>query len=998
MRPSNIPPRRTEEAGFTLPAILVVVGALLILAVGVLLVVGIERSTARSFSDRQRAELAARAGLEDIKGILNLEAANDDFLVLQSALATPITPGSQAAPQLFLARGKVEGTAYSYRYVPLFSTKTLPQANKSITITPPVVEPLLGTAAEEYLDFTALPYNDKVRASWLPVKDEKDRTVARYAYWVEDLQSRIDPAITGNEKGGSGTHARAAWPFPAPGLNPMDLADTEPTLDQVALYAVDPAANNDSQGDLGKTLIKNRKLLISPDSLLAAAGIEPPLDRLKTVASGKIGELINLKSRAVEEGLSSGLQSYKEQPVVPFAEGIDPSVAGKPKLNLNKLLATGGTSAVDEMADFINKALPKFVDRKGGFPVSEDYVKTLAANAIDYADSDPGSTLGTGYRGLDAYPLVSEFLMRFHWETILSTGGRKYVVLKVATYVELWNMTDQPVSGTAEFTHDTRYKFPLGANPEVSLADMSEVTPVLTKSDDAYWFPPVSAITLKPNEYRMFTCGEVTYKLDAGPSSVFVPQNLLLEGERYGESQAGYKLKWNGQIVDNARGGIHRNHSSLKYPASASGSGKPKATRTTIPGHSYQIPLTGGFINNMGDPRMAYYLSAPQDASAFPENYSPNRRNIRYQIYTGSGGTSSVYGRVMPSEWPDGGHNSTCENTNGLKEKDDQLDPDAAPFKLAANSVLRNPPADESPLRLSESSKAGNVSRYYSATELGRVYDPIQWNVAQPPGANLPWGDVLTSTISNQQYGGGNTLKIGRPEHPMFDKVSEPGMEARRLLDLFHAGLSRSASDSEREGPVIQIQGQVNLNTASRDALRAIAVGALTMDPKMAKRIVETHKITDLMAPQVKPFKMTAAEINTEADRIADAIILTRKTAPFTSPSALAEVRDSTSPTANLVFGNKNLIADGAKVNRTDSAAEEIFARVYEASTVRSRNYRIWVVGQAVAPTTSTTAAPQVLSEVRKVFTVFADPGARASDGKIDPTKARLTILNENDF
>ncbi|MGL5019640.1 MAG: hypothetical protein ACRDBP_16010, partial [Luteolibacter sp.] len=69
---------RPVEGGFTLPVILVVVGALLILAVGVLLVAGIERGTARSFADRQRAELAARAALEEIRSLLTHEAANDD--------------------------------------------------------------------------------------------------------------------------------------------------------------------------------------------------------------------------------------------------------------------------------------------------------------------------------------------------------------------------------------------------------------------------------------------------------------------------------------------------------------------------------------------------------------------------------------------------------------------------------------------------------------------------------------------------------------------------------------------------------------------------------------------------------------------------------------------------------------------------------------------------------------------------------------------------------
>jgi NitT/TauT family transport system substrate-binding protein len=67
-------PLHAVAAGFTLPAILVVVGAVLILAVGILIVAGIERSTARSFVDRQRAELAARTALEDIRGIFTTQA------------------------------------------------------------------------------------------------------------------------------------------------------------------------------------------------------------------------------------------------------------------------------------------------------------------------------------------------------------------------------------------------------------------------------------------------------------------------------------------------------------------------------------------------------------------------------------------------------------------------------------------------------------------------------------------------------------------------------------------------------------------------------------------------------------------------------------------------------------------------------------------------------------------------------------------------------------
>lgn len=383
---------------------------------------------------------------------------------------------------------------------------------------------------------------------------------------------------------------------------------------------------------------------------------------------------------------------------------------------------------------------------------------------------------------------------------------------------------------------------------------------------------------------------------------------------------------------------------------------------------------------------MSFYNLTTQDANVYPDNYSPNRRNIRWtSIYIDNQNT--IYGRVMPSEWPDGGHNSTYEN-NLFRTTDERINPDDPQF--APTGALLNPVVEEAPMRLS------NLGRFYSATELGRVYDPIMWNVATPTGANLPWGDVQVSTLADSQHLGGNTLRIGRPEHPKFDTNNgASGLEAYHLLDLFHAGLSRSASAGDREGPVTLIQGQVNINTANRDALRAMAVGQLTMDPKMAKRTSEIHDTTTLMAPPVAPFKLSATELNTEANLIADSIILSRKTKPFASPSALSEVRDSTN---NLVFGNKNLIPNGASVDRSDSAAEEIFARVYEASTVRSRNFRVWVVAQAISPSSSAGGTPEVLAEVRKAYTVFADPGVRASDGKINPTKPTVTILNENDF
>ncbi len=995
------------KGGFALPAVLVVVGGLLILAIGILLIAGIERNTARSFVDRERAELAARAGLEDIRGILNNQAANDDFLILESKHPVAFDANSGGTPDfenyqtpsfLFLARGK-PGTSgsFEYSYRPLFSATSNP-ANK--VLSPPDVITTLPTGENQYIDFQTLPYRDEVRAAWLPVRDESGRTVGRYAYWVEDLQARVDPLVAGNEDGVGGIHVREPWPFPAPGLDNLATgAADQANLNQIALYAMDPSALEDKQGTVGKTLFKNRRFLISPESSMPGAGFEPALVRL-TYPEGPPdpkypeffatpGQLSDPAARAVEEGLFPGLKSYKEQPIVPFEDGIDASVAGQPKLNLNKLLATGGDAAVTEMADFIKKALPKFEERKGGFP--EDYYKTLAANAIDYADSDSAPMVKSGqYRGLDANPLVSEFLMRFRWENVLTENGRKFLVLSASTYVELWNMSSKDLSGDVQVSYETKYRFPLGANPEVTLEDMADATPALPESDGYRWFPPQS-ITLKANEYRVIRCGTVTYKIDAGPSSVFIPSPLVLEGETYGSSGAGYRMRWNGVLVDQSRGGLHRNNSSLNYPSDTTGQPRQR-TRTTIPSHSHT--RSGNFVNNMGDPRMSYYNACPQDANVYPDNYSPNRRNIRWgTIYNPSddGPTKpKVYGRVMPSEWPDGGHNSTYES-NAFYTTDQRVLPDDPRFFPSATSALRNPSADEAPMRLS------NLGRFYSATELGRVYDPVMWLVSGPASANGPWGDVLATSTSSTDNGGGNTLRIGRPEHARFNKPGEPGLEAWRLLDLFHTGLANSQFPAEREGPLQTIKGHVNLNTATHDVIRALVVGALTMDPKMTVRTSENHNTTALMAPPVAPFRMTPAQIDAEADRIANAILRARKIKPFATSASIADILDADSKS---IFG-KPLVSNVNQVHLTDSAQEELFARIYESTTVRSRNFRIWVVGQAISPLSATAPAntkPEVLAEVRRAYTVFADPGDRRADGTIDPTKTKLTVVHENDF
>ncbi|MEO5713165.1 MAG: hypothetical protein ABIT37_06725 [Luteolibacter sp.] len=1022
-------PRHKMPAGFTLPAILVVVGALLILAVGVLLIVGIERNTARSFVDRQRAELAAKAGLEDVSGIFNIEAANDEFVVLQSTLAAPITAGLQSSPQLFLARGKIASGKVSYHYLPLFSTASLPADNS--TLAAPVVEPLVGTAAASYIDFETLPYFDKARASWLPVTDSNNKMVARYSYWVEDLQSRVDAGSAGNTKGSSGEHKRYGWiagdksstaRFPAPGLNAEDSdigsdgRDKKPPLDQVALYLMDPTAGKKDSSALDKTIIDGRPALVSPDSVLAVAGIQPPIKRRTD------GHLSDSKSSSVEEGLTASVRPYDEKALIPYANGIDPSVAGKSKLNLNALLAKPPATAVDEMAAFIQKGLPKFESRKGGFP--NDYLKTLAANAIDYADTDSDGTVTAqqmtagSYRGLDAYPLLSEVILHIKYQGVKNVGRRKYLLWQMIVFVELWNHSNQKVEGQANVSYENKFRIVgIGTEPQEDFDSKNVLddpvqavaNPGLSNSDGKYWSAPLgmsgsSKVVLEPNQYQFYRAVTIDYKIDIDTASRYYDDKYPFQLNEVTMGASGISMKWNGRLVDRSDKLLRGNTGGAQELEFTVGNQK-EAGLAQIPGHSYGIPGPSSslFKDVMGDSRQSVYLYGngqfPLSTNSYPGNISPNRRNIRNAtVYTSGSGWVKVYGRVTPSDWPDGGHDTAISMWSPATPGVPGYDPTTYPS-------VANAREGEAPTYIS------NRGRFYSATELGRIYDPVMYvpkydnaadtkeivEVGKMPPGQVSWPSVEVGSDPSPFYGGGNTLRIGRPEHPAFDRPAKhapadmPGDHAARLLDLFHAGKSRSGNKSEREGPLVRIEGNINLNTASRDAIRAMAGGLIVSDPVLSKRTSENHSSSTFAAP-VTPLEVSVPTSSKEGDVLADAVIRGR---PYASPS---EVASALNVDGKVAFGNRDLLPDGNKVQWSDAAAEEAFARVYEAATVRSRNFRVWVVGQAVAPTAVTNTAPEILAEVRKAYTVFADPGERTTDGSIDPTKFRIKILNENDF
>jgi hypothetical protein len=111
------------------------------------------------------------------------------------------------------------------------------------------------------------------------------------------------------------------------------------------------------------------------------------------------------------------------------------------------------------------------------------------------------------------------------------------------------------------------------------------------------------------------------------------------------------------------------------------------------------------------------------------------------------------------------------------------------------------------------------------------------------------------------------------------------------------------------------------------------------------------------------------------ADRFADAVINSR---PLLSTSALSAIRDSQ---GQLFFGNSNQY--NSNTNQTaptewnDPGREELFAKIYNLATTRSRNFRVFVTGQSLDKNGN------VLSTVTKVYQVFVKPNRDPATGAI---------------
>jgi len=376
----------------------------------------------------------------------------------------------------------------------------------------------------------------------------------------------------------------------------------------------------------------------------------------------------------------------------------------------------------------------------------------------------------------------------------------------------------------------------------------------------------------------------------------------------------------NPHICDLARGGLQRNQDLVgmqlnQYTPPA----QPDPAKNVWRGNP--SPPSVNASGQFGDPRASWYITDPWPAANYDSSYW--------------GGPTPQF---LPLNWPDSGHNPPTPGAT-------PTGPGQFPDAVANAAPTPDPTRWISQLSTSSS---GNLA---SITDLGNVWDPAQlsYTVTNPGGA-LP--DIPSSATLSSKGGGGHTLAIGRPEFSIFD---QNGMRAWQLLDVFSANGGTNVTTNTA--------GFVNLNTASRDVLRALAAGIL----QSRDTAIQPASLQNSLYPPT---------VSSQADLFADAVINSR---PLLSTAALSAIR-ATPPGGSQpepFFGNPHQYNNQtAPTEWNDAGREELFAKILNLATTRSRNFRVFVTGQSLDKNGN------VLSTVTKVYQVFVKPN-RAADGTI---------------
>lgn len=1037
-----------RQKGAALLTTLIILSAISLIVISFLALSRHEATVSDLQVDDLRAELAVEAAFADAKALLIEHTKSDDYVVTAITQSDPGT--GRPTRYTFLSQPSEE----TIEHIPLFAggrtqqvaTPLLNQASTASLANGSPNAPVLAfepdlPESEDIRTFALThlvngePVQENTRPATrliTPEPEPNGEKRIRYTYWIEDLE------------GLPNLDAIGSW------TDDFDAGDTEFLAANQIRFGY---SENDARTAGGPTPESGRRYSIpgSPSQF----GFQFPREFRGQKLTGQMApglspreifpfpwktgsfeakdhpyyhapELIARRywapgtgsspglEQAIENRFSAGLVSYHDRPLIPWGYGY--TEAGQPRHSLNLLVAQRD---LEEITRIINDNLPEFQQRAGGFP--EDYVKTLAANVIDYADTDSEPTLGSGYRGVDSYPVVNEFYMKFEYE--LRTGDSAFTYRFTGTpYLEFWNPSNRPSKLENfrlkfEFVNSFGFSSPLG-----EFVDLKDTEP---SQNDAFDNPVT--ISVEPNQYEIIELGEIIWNVTiVAPGLVDAPLIAVYdfaEGGYNNDSEAHFEV-----LVDSAGSiiPIHQESSqSFRFKAFYGSNVKDQSGRSPFRNGDYfwrGVPIgmtTSGVkvSSNYSDPWMGKYTSGQQLELYYVNDASPGGRNFRFSK---SGNDPRFKDRQRIHDWPDRGYSSLIPSGPPKKH-------DITPI-AAADLYARSSAPELAPFRINDS------GRYWSVTELGHLHDHHMWHPL-PGGSydyagdqsfdndpeNLIW-DLQEMAGPDSRWGGGSTLRIGRKEFTKFDKQ---GMRASQLLDLFHSGVNGTnltlgssgldsyenydprdhqspptarnetqatkrpfsdlySDDEHAESPLRKLYGHLNLNSAPTTfeieaLLRGVfSSSAIMVDPETGGAIDDF-----VFEQEVDEERAVTHGLDPDAcTEIAKRLIAAR---PFYSPSHLARV------VGQLIHEEDampKVTVDGVeKQFFNDAEAEETFARLFNLTTLRSRHFRIFAYGEVLSPQADD---PVVVSRASKVYEVFLEPVRDPATHEIERVECRI--------
>ena len=764
--------------------------------------------------------------------------------------------------------------------------------------------------------------------------------VARFAFYVQDLCGMIDAERMGGLTNGLPYRDSTALPTTyTQGTNPAEIS-----LTNLTGTVLTNAANVSTF-----TSTNNRIKYLTLGMLVLSNG----------------GKLATNDLRYVTTGLRHWTNAYER---IPVGLGYAHSWSNKYALSNSASLNLANISNV------IAKNLTNFSSRSGAMN-SNDYLNNIAANIVDYVDTDSTPSTDNGanpkYLGIENIPWPNEIFTQLKFLGVTSAG---LVQVEIRDYVEVWNMGNKAIINNPTITLSNNYDLLLTlTNTLANVAFKTNMTSMsgMGGANNSKSF--ILSTSLAPNSYLVLTSNVTTNSLQITTASLYSSAAIrnawcIYADQADATTNMSYTASIGTSVIQKT---ISGRWTRFLSPSSKMTPPSGLYIFCNNIGYASQTAINGVPAHTGGDPRAQLFLSGALYNQNYTNGYaSPGGRNVgRLQLGT------FPESEVNPLKfWPDNGH-ATNSDYGG----------DPKSFNQNPTSFNITPITNNWVMKRNDTGALTNI------IELGNIYDPMQWSdqagsgVAAQPGL---WTNLTAAAIPDARFGGRNTLRIGRPEHSRFAWTNLAGatvatpnmmMSSAALLDLF------SSADQYDES------GQINLNTASAPVLRALAGRVyLRSDPALL--------------PGGTNFSTPPAMV----EAFAQGVMRFRAQYPFYSPSQLAFIGtdptwpNSTTWPGNAVFGNTNtisLVTNSANTLLTktslgitewnDQAAEEWFSKIFKLSTTYSRNFRVYVIAQKA--TNSAGVNTGVGPVVRKYYNVLT---RQNTDAATDVPPASASTLN----